>query len=244
MRGWFGSMASRPVGSKLAPGAGRVAAVQPLERRVCLSAVVPLGTPQDTISLSDGNLDVWGTDGPDQVRFERVPSPGTPDKIMLNLNGRTWFFDQANIRGIFVHAFGGNDFIHFQRTVPAPALIRAGGGDDYMVGGAGQDEFFGGLGTDTISFEYRDDPGVRVFVTLDDRADDGDNRRENVHSDVENVIGGAGDDWIVGSLANIRNRFEGRGGNDVLSGVGGDDVLLGGPGDDELIGGDGNDALS
>ncbi|MFO1501734.1 MAG: Calx-beta domain-containing protein [Verrucomicrobiota bacterium] len=47
---------------------------------------------------------------------------------------------------------------------------------------------------------------------------------------IENVVGGAGDDRLVGNT--LANRLEGRGGNDTLRGNDGDDVLVGGTGDD------------
>jgi serralysin len=60
-------------------------------------------------------------------------------------------------------------------------------------------------------------------------------------AEIENAIGGAGDDQILGnSLANL---LEGGAGNDHLNGRGGNDQLVGGIGDDWLDGGMGNDTL-
>ena len=51
---------------------------------------------------------------------------------------------------------------------------------------------------------------------------------------VENAIGAAGDDRLVGNA--VANRLEGRAGNDELGGGAGDDRLFGGGGNDRLFG--------
>jgi Ca2+-binding RTX toxin-like protein len=77
------------------------------------------------------------------------------------------------------------------------------------------------------------------------RADDGNlsdglpGLRDAIAPDVEDVIGGDGDDTLVGN--NAANVLNGRGGNDALFGRGGDDLLNGGLGADVLTGNDGND---
>src|SRR4029434_6559459 len=74
-----------------------------------------------------------------------------------------------------------------------------------------------------------------VTVILDDIANDGElGEGDNVHADVENVIGGNGDDKLEGSAAN--NVLRGGNGNDTLSGNAGNDTLDGGAGSDELFG--------
>jgi Ca2+-binding RTX toxin-like protein len=66
---------------------------------------------------------------------------------------------------------------------------------------------------------------------------------DRIATDVENLIGGSGDDTIVGNLGD--NQLEGGGGNDTIFGVGGDDVLDGNAGNDVLDcgGGDADIAL-
>lgn len=56
---------------------------------------------------------------------------------------------------------------------------------------------------------------------------------------IENAIGGAGHDRLIGN--DVANRLEGRAGDDVISGGAGDDVLAGGRGADRLTGGAGAD---
>lgn len=63
----------------------------------------------------------------------------------------------------------------------------------------------------------------------------------NFSSVIENAIGGAGNDVIVGNGA--ANQIEGGAGNDTLAGGDGNDQLKGGTGDDLLGGGAGDDRL-
>jgi Ca2+-binding RTX toxin-like protein len=61
-------------------------------------------------------------------------------------------------------------------------------------------------------------------------------------TNIENFIGGSGDDTILGSGA--ANQLSGGLGNDTLSGLAGADTLSGGDGNDTLIGGTGQDNLT
>jgi Ca2+-binding RTX toxin-like protein len=87
-----------------------------------------------------------------------------------------------------------------------------------------------------------------VTVTLNDVADDGDptanagaGEKDNVKTSIERLIGGAGDDFLIGDQ--YRNWICGLDGNDDIDGLAGDDDLDGNAADDELFGGDGNDLL-
>jgi uncharacterized repeat protein (TIGR01451 family) len=142
--------------------------------------------------------------------------------------------------------------------------IDAGDGNDWINGGTEGDDMHGGLGTDTVTYqdpcgdsgsEVQCDP---VTVTLDDATNDGRGGNDNVRSDVENVIGGTGDDTITGTAGvNYLDGYDGNdtinglGGNDTLDGTGRDpsnytdnDTLNGGTGNDVLTGGKGTDALN
>lgn len=68
----------------------------------------------------------------------------------------------------------------------------AGSGNDTLDGGGGPDELRGGDGIDTVSYATRT---AGVTVSPDDVADDGQaGELDNVRSDVETLLGGAGDD--------------------------------------------------
>ena len=111
-------------------------------------------------------------------------------------------------------------------------VLNGGGGNDLLDGGGqadGADEFLGGAGTrDAVTYAVRLSP---VKVTIDDLANDGhiaSPELDNVHTDVENLIGGDDGDELIGSGA--ANRIEGRLGGDIIRGLGGNDVELGGGG--------------
>jgi Ca2+-binding RTX toxin-like protein len=114
-------------------------------------------------------------------------------------------------------------------------------GADYVRGGAGNDtfvvydpHFFGTAGNADVSLDGVANDGVLDQFT-------GRPEGDNVNPDVENVVGGAGDDRITGSAAS--NRLDGGDGHDTLLGLGGDDTLVGGAGDDTLTDTQGNNTF-
>jgi Ca2+-binding RTX toxin-like protein len=145
---------------------------------------------------------------------------------------------------------GGNDRLDFPCVdpqtdqTPGPDTLIGGAGDDQLNGGPGSplesDKLFGGVGTDSADYSQR---AAALTITLDDAGDDGQaGEGDNVHADVENVIGGSGGDTVVGSGA--PNVLDARDGNDVVLGGGADDVLAGGAGNDTLMGEAGGDTLT
>jgi hypothetical protein len=112
--------------------------------------------------------------------------------------------------------------------------LLGGPGDDLLHGGGGADVLSGGSGVDTADYSTRK---AKVRVSIGRGANDGiAGEHDNVRSDTENVLGGAGNDTLAGSRR--VNRLDGRGGNDRLTGGRGSDVLLGGSGVDRLQGRD------
>lgn len=109
--------------------------------------------------------------------------------------------------------------------------LEGSDGDDVLVGGDGSDRLSGGAGSDLVSYAAQSAP---LQLSIDDLANDGsDGERDDVRSDVEAVLGGAGPDRLLGSPRGER-----------LDGGGDDDVLDGGLGPDTLVGGDGVDTVS
>ena len=87
-------------------------------------------------------------------------------------------------------------------------------------------------------------PRAAAAVTADPDgvSDDGEaSEHDDVETDVEGLVGGAGNDVLTGWTGT--NVISGGAGNDVLDGQQGDDTLDGGPGDDALTGGAGLDVL-
>ena len=121
---------------------------------------------------------------------------------------------------------------------PGDDRLSGGLGADRLVGGNGADWFFegsepngsdvfgGGPGLDTVDYSGRLAP---IVVTMDGAsAEPGDaaGEADALLADIENLIGGSGDDTLTGNAS-----------NNVLVGGAGDDTLIGGAGDDVLEGG-------
>lgn len=138
--------------------------------------------------------------------------------------------------------------------------ISGGDGDDTLYGDAGNDtfveeadlassgtdQFSGGADIDTMDYSART---ATVTVTLDAAVlavgDDGEaGELDNCAVDIENIIGGDGNDSLTGNaLANV---ITGGPGDDTLSGLAGDDTFDEGDadsGDDDFDGGLGTDTV-
>jgi Ca2+-binding RTX toxin-like protein len=123
--------------------------------------------------------------------------------------------------------------------------LDGAGGNDTLLGFTGSDIYIGGPGVDTVTYV---NPAFApsttpLSVNIDGLPNDGaPGEGDNVNTDVENLIGNAGNDTFLGSAAN--NTFVGNGGNDTLVGLGGNDTLDGGTGADDLSGGAGEDTAT
>jgi Ca2+-binding RTX toxin-like protein len=65
--------------------------------------------------------------------------------------------EASAIAGFEVNTGAGNDTVTLGRTVPVPATIRGGEGDDVLTGGAGNDKLIGGPGDDELNGRGGDD---------------------------------------------------------------------------------------
>jgi Ca2+-binding RTX toxin-like protein len=143
-------------------------------------------------------------------------------------------------------------------------LIDTGDGDDTAYGGLGGDTFMTGAGNDTAYGDYGndtfvDDAGDDIYdgqyggdwvdfgsstagidADLDNGAVANGADAEDI-SHIENLLGSAFDDTIVGDGKS--NTIRARGGDDDITGSGGDDHLFGGAGSDLARGGNGDDDL-
>ena len=138
----------------------------------------------------------------------------------------------------------GADAVTVDAQVGMRLSIDGGGGDDLLRGGAGSDVLIGGGGADVLTGGGGADllygsstsgapDGMRDTVSYDDgRATPvatelaGGHQDADFYSDIQNLIGGNGDDLLVGDL-----------GANLLVGLGGADILVGADGADELRGG-------
>ena len=129
------------------------------------------------------------------------------------------------------------------RAEGGPGADRLIGGPlgDRLDGGPGPDVLKGrGSGFDTASYFSRSED---LRVTLGDgKRNDGsglDGAKRDRLAGIENVLGGSGDDLLVGDGKD--NSLVGSAGNDVLRGRGGGDDLHGGDGRDRAVGARGPD---
>ena len=196
------------------------------------------GPGRDSISISGGNDDVTGgtgvdtafmDNGDDTVRLDDLANDG-PSGSASNIHS-----DVEVVEG-----GGGSDNLFGNA---AANTLRGGSGNDLIDGGGGPDELEGGTGADDLSggpdvdrVVYSDT--AAQTITLDGVRDDGAAAElDNVHSDVEDVAAGRGNDVVVGSDA--ANVLDGGDGDDRLTGGGGVDAYVGGAGADTLFARDG-----
>ena len=210
------------------------------------------GTPVDVDLTSDStNLDLtFATDLPVDVGTgngdNHIVTGGGDDHVTTGTGNDT------------IEAGAGND------------VVDAGGGDDTIIGGSGNgdDVYDGGTGANTVVYSSATN-SITVDLNLADRhlqsangggtigdlllaggyaADTPFGKAEGVDIgtdaliNVQNVVGGAGNDTITGNGSN--NALTGGLGDDILIGAAGDDTLVGGTGNDTLNGQSGHDTLT
>jgi hypothetical protein len=133
-------------------------------------------------------------------------------------------------------------------------VLRGGPGDnDRLFGGRGSDDLSGGGGTDGVYYRNAllnvtcvcwdaDDATVGITASIDDVANDGvPGERDNIHGDIERLLGTDFNDTLIGS-ANA-DVLAGTAGDDVIDGRGGNDQLFGQLGSDTITGGAGQDVV-
>ena len=108
-------------------------------------------------------------------------------------------------------------------------IVDGGSDDDVIIGGsgAGRDRYAGGSGVDTVLYSSATS-GITVDLATGTAT--GTQIGSDLLYDIENVIGGQGNDSLTGDSGN--NRLDGYSGNDTLNGGAGADFLVGGDGDD------------
>jgi Ca2+-binding RTX toxin-like protein len=189
----------------------------------------------------DTYSDVVSLDGVDRVRVRGL---GGNDHVTgLHMTGDTLaggsgddLVEQRFGSGNVLYGESGNDVLHGDGGNDS---VYGNDGDDTLVSDNHGDLFYGSAGTDTIDYTSR---SADLRISLDGIANDGEaGENGNVMFDIERVLSGSGNDYLVGNEA--ANVLYGGGGNDILDGRGGNDALFGQSGHDILSGRDGNDRL-
>jgi Ca2+-binding RTX toxin-like protein len=134
-----------------------------------------------------------------------------------------------------VQGGAGNDVIV---AGPGSDGVSAGDGNDLVNAGteaerAEEDAYDGGPGFDTLDYSLRTTPIFAATIGTTGRS----SAEADGIANFERVIGGAGNDSILGFSSN------GGAGDDVLTGGNGGDTIVGGTGADTIRGFAGNDTL-
>ncbi len=135
--------------------------------------------------------------------------------------GDTYFGIEGLVGGL------GNDMIVGNASVN---YLYGGGGNDHIWGGNGADQITGG---DGIDYARYDNSVGNLTLRLDNASlNVGVAAVGDTYTSVEGVVGGVGNDAIIGNAQ--ANYLYGIGGNDYIDGRGGNDFLNGGAGADRF----------
>lgn len=154
-----------------------------------------------------------------------------------NITDTVYSFSQSNSYRQAIYDAGGNDTLNLS-SFSRPVILDLNDGAYSSIGYysvADQIAYWQALYPQVSSF-------IRTSLSAGDAYTWSDNLGIAIGTDIENAVGGTGDDLIRGN--ELDNGLTGGAGNDVLSGDVGDDVLDGGLGDDFLDGGAGDDTAS
>ncbi|CAA9404597.1 MAG: Alkaline phosphatase, partial [uncultured Phycisphaerae bacterium] len=200
--------------------------------------------PGSTVSVSGARASLVSSAGVTSVisvsrsgsthRFSDSGAPLTPGAGCVAVTASEVTCTSTSITALSVSLGDGDDRLTSSSSLPM--TVDAGAGDDTVTGGTGPDRFDGGTGgdvigggggTDTVSYASR--TGA-VSVDIDGVRDDGSSvdatavtSRDDVKTDIENLVGGAGSDTLTGSAA--ANSFDGGAGGDTMAGGGGIDTV-------------------
>jgi Ca2+-binding RTX toxin-like protein len=128
--------------------------------------------PRRAIAAAEASVNVVlaGSPGDDRITIE-LSADGTAYEIEsatpLEVGGTVCTHPEKRlealsceataIAGFEINTGAGNDTVTLGKTVPVPATIRGGEGDDVLTGGAGADKLIGGPGNDELNGRGGDD---------------------------------------------------------------------------------------
>lgn len=217
----------------------------------------------DSFTLSADAETIDGRGGVDTVIYQNSTAGVRVNLNTTVQNGGFAAGDQLtgveNVTGSQSHGDSliGNSFANILNGLGGNDTISGGGGTDTLTGGEGNDTLNGGIdgyddmvsggaGIDTVSYATSRD----MTITLGENGAGGTGviNQSSVPAvvedrlfDIENVLGGQGNDTIIGNSQN--NRLEGGAGTDTIDGGSGDDIIIGGFGQDFMAGGSGADVF-
>ncbi len=169
-----------------------------------------------TIRLDAPNLNTGAAAGDTYTGIEGVASGVGNDTVV------------GNALANYLFGQGGNDNIYGQGGAD---YINGGEGTNNLWGGAGGDNHIGGSGIDYA--RYDDTNWGNLTIRLDAPSlNTGAVAVGDTYTGIEGLVGGAGNDVMVGNASN--NYLFGGGGADYINGLAGNDYLSGGAGADRF----------
>ncbi len=209
------------------------------------------GNDQFYISMEDAiPVTIKGGDGDDNITTGTASDQidaGAGDDDVNGGDGNDYIDAGAGEDGV-----GGGDGNDTILGNDGDDLLIGELGNDVIDGGLGADRIRGSEGNDTVTYATRtNNVTVDLSDDISETPDDGEaGEGDFVEADIENIIGGAGNDTLVGStLPNsgenytTNNMIWGGDGNDTIQGLDGNDVLDGGAGNDSIGGNAGRDKI-
>lgn len=207
----------------------------------------------DSCSVLSTSIEYFGNSTADNVTID--VSSGT---ISIKNNGSTICQGvEATVTSITLHGGDGDDTLSGAGATIGVTIIGDAGRDtiigsthaDSLNGGSDEDTLQGGLGTDTLNggggardwVDYSDKGTTAVTVDLETASTGGTSGENDALSQIYDIIGGSGNDTLIGD--DNTSRISGGDGVDSIVGNGGNDTLDGGPGNDIIRAGDGADSI-
>ena len=150
---------------------------------------------------------------------------GTSGDDRFEGTGYAWDYADGGDGNDVMHGNDGNDTLkggkHHDRLYGGKGndMLKGNGGNDWLVGGGGADIIEGGQGNDWTSYA-NGASGAQVY--LDNSSENAGAAEGDIIRGVENIMGTAHDDVLVGN--HLDNMFEGAGGGDIIVGNSGRDT--------------------
>jgi Ca2+-binding RTX toxin-like protein len=177
------------------------------------------------IRLDNPALNTGAAAGDTYVGIEGLVGGAGADTVVGNA-ARNYLFGSGGAD--HVYGQGGNDH------------LSGDAGGDNLWGGAGADAHYGGNDAGVDYARYDDANWGNLVIRLDNAALNTGAAAGDAYFGIEGLVGGAGNDTVVGNASN--NYLFGSGGGDQAYGGAGNDYLSGDAGGDNLWGGAGSDA--
>lgn len=201
------------------------------------------GDGDDQLRSAGARDTLRGEDGADYLGLHSaggLADGGSGNDLLVGTGGNSTLLGGAGD-----DTLGSYDFLYVSHRVPFNGTVWGMSAFGVQTIGYGSSTMDGGDGIDTAEFRYT---GGVIIDMVAGTAQFSDREYGSTFQNIENILGGAGNDLIIGD--NQDNLLVGRGGSDTLIGGGGNDTIRFGSssafyGDGRVVvfGGDGQDTL-